>query len=233
MSENNIYYPEKLNGKELDEFLETGWYRMGQSVFTTHFLTLKDYTYRVFWLRYNLKNITLSKSQQRIKAGNKQFNVSIKPLQITVEIEDLYAAYKTGITFQAAPTVHYWLYGDQPTYNVFETELIEIRDKNKLIAVGIADLGSESIAGIMNFYHPDYKRFSLGKYLMLLKIEQAQRKNLCRYYPGYIVYQRPEFDYKLDFDKNSVEVFIPELGGWQLYRRQLTEKYGVVIQTEL
>ena len=229
MSENNIYYPETLNGAELDGFLEMGWYRMGQSVFTTHFLTTKDYSYRVFWLRYNLKKIAFSKSWQRLKTRNNQFNVEIKPLEITAEIEDLYAAYKTGIHFQAAPSVYYWLYEDQSNYNVFNTEIIEVRDKNKLIAVGIVDLGSESIAGIMNFYHPDYKKYSLGKYLMRLKIEQAQRRNFRLYYPGYIVFQRPEFDYKLSFDKSSTEVFIPETGGWQLYQSELIEKYGVVI----
>lgn len=229
LSENNIYYPEQLNGEELDDFLEMGWYRIGRSLFTTHFILLNDYVYRVFWLRYNLKNIVLSKSQRRLKNRNKQFNVSVKPLEITNEIENLYSIYKTSINFEAAISVQHWLYGDRPPYNVFDTELIEIRDKDKLIAVGIADQGSESIAGIMNFYHPDYKRYSLGKYLMLLKIEQAQRRNLRWYYPGYIVYQRPEFDYKLSFDKRAVEVLIPEMKGWQLYRSQLIEEYGVVI----
>lgn len=229
LSENNIYYPEQLIGKQLDDFLEMGWYRMGQSIFTTHFILLEDYIYRVFWLRYNLRNITFSKSQQRLKNKNKQFRVSLKPLEITDEIEDLYSIYKTNINFQGALSVHHWLHGDRPPYNVFNTEIIEVRDKDKLIAVGITDRGNDSIAGIMNFYHPDYKRFSLGKYLMMLKIELGLRRNLRWYYPGYIVYQRPEFDYKLSFDKTAVEVLIPEMEGWQLYQRQLIDEYGVVI----
>jgi leucyl-tRNA---protein transferase len=229
LSENNIYYPERLRGEELDNFLEMGWYRMGQSIFTTHFILLGDYAYRVFWLRYNLKNITLSKSQQRLKNRNRQFDVSVKPLEITDEIEELYAIYKRGINFEAAPSVHYWLFGDRPPYNVFDTELIEIRDKGKLIAVGVFDRGSESIAGIMNFYHPDYKRCSLGKYLMLLKIELCRTRNMRWYYPGYIVYRRSEFDYKLFVDKSAVEVLIPEMEGWQLFESRLIDEFGVVI----
>jgi arginine-tRNA-protein transferase len=229
LSENNTYYPERLSGEELDNFLEMGWYRMGQSIFTTHFLLLGEYSYRVFWLRYNLKNLTLSKSQQRLKSRNMQFEVAVKPLAITDEIEELYSIYKTGINFPAAPSVHYWLNGNRPPNDVFDTELIEIRNKGKLIAVGIVDRGSESIAGIMNFYHPDYKRYSLGKYLMLLKIELGLQRNFRWYYPGYIVYQRPEFDYKLFVDKSAVEVLIPEMQGWQLFQRRLIEEYGVVI----
>ncbi len=229
LSENYIYYPERLDGKELDNFLEMGWYRMGQTIFTTNFLSLKDKSYRVFWLRYNLHNLTLSQSLQRLKNRNKQFEVSVKSLAITDEIEELYAIYKTGINFQAAPSVHYWLYGGAPTFNAFHTEQIEVRDNGKLIAVGIADCGFESIAGIMNFYHPDYKKYSLGKYLMLLKIEASQKKNFRWYYPGYIVYQRAEFDYKLFLDNNALEVLIPEMKGWRLYQSQLVEKFGVVI----
>jgi leucyl-tRNA---protein transferase len=228
-SEDKIYYPEKMNGKELDNFLEMGWYRMGQSIFTTHFIMPEDKMYRVFWLRYNLKNIALSKSQQRVKNGNRQFNVSVKPAKITDEIEKLYADYKTSVNFLAAESVRHWLFGDQPPSDVFDTQLIEIRDKDKLIAVGIYDQGAESIAGIMNFYHPDYKRFSLGKYLIMLKIELGQHRNIQWYYPGYIVYKRPEFDYKLFINKNTVEVLIPELEGWQLYRREFIDEYGVVI----
>lgn len=229
LSENNIYYPERMNGKELDDFLEMGWYRIGQSIFTTHFVLLNDYIYRVFWLRYKLKNIVLSRSQRRLINLNKQFNVAVKPFEITDEIENLYADYKTCINFQGSISVHHWLYGDRPPANVFDTEIIEIRDKEKLIAVGIIDKGSESIAGIMNFYHPDYKRYSLGKYLMLLKIELGLRRNLRWYYPGYIVYQRPAFDYKLSINKDAVEVLIPEMKGWQLYQRQFIDEYGVVI----
>jgi leucyl-tRNA---protein transferase len=229
LSEDKIYYPEKMNGEELDEFLEMGWYRMGQSVFTTDFLSLNDTLNRVFWLRYNLEKITLSKSQQRLKTKCGQFDVSVKPSKVTDEIENLYATYKSGINFAGAESVHQWLYGYEPPSNVFDTELIEIRDNKKLIAVGIYDLGSESIAGIMNFYHPDYKRFSLGKYLMMLKIELGLRRKIQWYYPGYVVFQRPEFDYKLGFDTNAVEVLIPELDGWQLYQRDLIDTFGFSI----
>lgn len=229
LSENNIYYPEILSEEELDNFLEAGWYRIGPSLFTTNFILLNDYVHRVFWLRYELKNIAFTKSQERIINKNKQFNVSVKPMEITDEIEDLYAAYKRSVNFSGAISVYHWLYGDRPPYNVFNTQLIEIRDKDKLIAVGIFDQGSESIAGIMNFYHPDYKRNSLGKYLMMFKIKLGLRRNFRWYYPGYIVYQKKEFDYKLSFNKNAVEVLIPEMKGWQLYQSRFIDEFGVVI----
>ncbi len=229
LSENNIYYPEYLAGEDLDAFLEAGWYRIGRSLFTTHFLGLEN-THRVFWLRYNLKNIVFTKSQRRLQIKNQQFNISVKPFELTDEIEDLYAVYKTSINFQSAPSVHYWLYGDgSSSFDAFRTELIEIRDGNKLIAVGITDWGANSYAGIMNFFDPDYKRYSLGKYLMSLKIKIGKKRNFDWYYPGYIIYQKPQLDYKLSFEKDAVEVFIPERDSWLLYDKKLIDKYGIVI----
>ena len=225
LSENYIYYPIQLSGEELDAFLEKGWYRMGQSIFTTHYISLEDQVYRVFWLRYDLQKLILSKRQQRLIKRNAQFTIAIKPLEITDELETLYALYKSGINFEPAWSVQHWLYGDQ-SMNVFATELIEIRDKGRLIAAGITDLGHNSIAGIMNFYHPDYKKYSLGKYLMLVKMQYAKTKNMKWYYPGYIVYNHSGFDYKLFADKNATEVFIPELENWELYNSELTNRYG-------
>ncbi len=54
--------------------------------------------------------------------------------------------------------------------------MIEIRDGNKLIAAGFFDLGEISVAGILNFYHPDYKSKSLGIYLLLLEIDHAKKQ---------------------------------------------------------
>jgi arginyl-tRNA--protein-N-Asp/Glu arginylyltransferase len=223
--ENYIYYPEQLNGEELDAFLEKGWYRMGQSIFTTHYISLEDQVYRVFWLRYNLQKLTLSRRQLRLIKRNERFSITKKPFKITDELEELFALYKTGIDFEPALSVQHWLHGDQ-LHNVFSTELLEIRDNKKLIAAGITDSGHESIAGIMNFYHPEYKKYSPGKYLMLLKIQYAKAKNIKWYYPGYIVYNHSGFDYKLFVDKNAIEIFIPEMENWELYNSALMDRYG-------
>jgi arginine-tRNA-protein transferase len=167
----------------------------------------------------------LNRRQQRLLKRNEQFSITKKPFKLTDELEELFTLYKTGIDFEPALSVQHWLYGDQ-LHNVFSTELLEIRDNNKLIAAGITDSGHESIAGIMNFYHPEYKKYSPGKYLMLLKMQYAKAKNIKWYYPGYIVYNHPGFDYKLFVDKNAIEVFIPEMENWNLYNSELIDRYG-------
>ncbi len=226
MIEPGIFYPSRLTGTELDVFLSMGWYRMGQGIFTTHGIVQQDQVYRVFWLRYDLQQLALpKKSTKKIMESCSHFESMVGRLNVTQEMEDLYEVYKAGIQFEAASSVRQWLY-DASTTNVFDTYMIEVRDAGELIAVGVFDRGKKSIAGIMNFYNPLYKKCSLGKYLMLRKIKYAQDQNIKWYYPGYIVAGYPKFDYKLFVDKLAAQIFIPESNSWQLYDPALVQQFS-------
>jgi arginine-tRNA-protein transferase len=87
-----------------------------------------------------------------------------------------------------------------------------------LIAVGIFDKGTTTIAGIMNMYHPAYHSFSLGKYIMLHKIDFARANGIAWYYTGYISTASTRFDYKTFPDMASVEVYLPVEKKWVPYR---------------
>ena len=220
MTEHGIYYPAEISGKQLDAFLAKGWYRMGQGIFTTNYVIQEDSFFRVYWLRYNLETIQPVKRTQQIIKTNLGFKKNIRPLQVSPELEELYNLYKTAISFEPAESVQSWLF-ERQTHNIYDSHLIEIRDGGLLIAAGVFDQGQNSIAGILNFYHPAYKKYSLGKYLMLLKIEYALTTGRKWYYPGYIVKDYPKFDYKLFIDKASAEILIPEKNQWYSYDRDL------------
>lgn len=225
-----VYYnPESLTSDQLDALLAMGWYRMHQSIFTTNHIFLEDRTLRVFWLRYVLKTLQFSQKQQKLLRQNQRFKVINKPVTITEELEDLYRSYKTVISFEPAPSVAGWLFDEEENKNIYDTHIIEIRDSGKLIAAGIYDKGRNSIAGIMNFYHPDYRKYSLGKYLVLLKAQLAKNTHYKWYYPGYITYGYPAFDYKLLLGEQHTEMFLPELNGWCSYNSEMVNTLGETI----
>jgi len=224
MISDHIYFPEYLSPKTLDDLLAKGWYRMGQSIFTTHYLIKGAIPFRVFWLRYDLKKLRINKRGRRIINCNRQFQTSIKAFKLTNELEDLYRLYRHSVDFDPAISVQQWLFGEECT-NVYDTLLIEVRDHDQLIAAGIYDKGENSIAGIMNFYHPEYKKFSLGKYLMLVKTAYAMEAGLKWYYPGYIVYGDPKFNYKLFIDSDSAMIYIPEKNCWSRYSSELLNTF--------
>jgi arginyl-tRNA--protein-N-Asp/Glu arginylyltransferase len=195
-----------MNGSQLDLYLSLGYFRMHQKLFTCRYLYFDDTIFPVHWLRFNLTNLDFKTKQHSLLRRNSVFSVEVKPFVLTEEIKALYSVYRSSVDFDAPESVEFWLY-NEATYNIFETYAVEVRDQDRLIAVGIFDEGNQSIAGIMNFYDPEYRKYSLGKYLMLQKISYAQRQQKLYYYPGYIVSNYPKFDYKLFPSETNSQVF--------------------------
>ena len=203
-----------VRGDALDFYLGQGYYRMQQDLFTCQFVPFEGRLYTAHWLRLALARVQWGPAQRRLLRRNARFADAVRPFRSLPEYEALYARYRAFITFDAAPTVGEVLLGDA-AHNVFNTHVIELRDGNRLIAVGIFDRGDRTLAGILNFYDPDYRQYSLGKHLMLLKAEHARRLQLDYYYPGYVVHGYPKFDYKLFACPAATEVFDSVSGFWQ------------------
>ncbi len=225
-----LHFVENLDGAILDHYLANGWYRMGPFMFTSHTIDMEDSAYSVLWLRYKAQHITLTKAHLSMYKLNKNFTVSIKKLSITNELEQLYQHYRQYINFEISETLTDSLYRNiadlTPLANVFNSMVIEIRDHNVLIAAGVFDIGDNSIAGIVNFYNHNYKKYSLGKYLMLQKLNYAQQTYKEYYYPGYIVIDYPKFDYKLFLGKAQAEIW--KHNNWQPYSSHHTNTLPII-----
>ena len=107
--------------------------------------------------------------------------------------------------------------------------MVQVRDQGQLIAAGYFDKGERSIAGIMNIYHPQYRNYSLGKFLMLQKLKYTLSQDMLFYYTGYISTESTRFDYKTFPDVKAVEVLLPVEQEWVPYhllnKEFLTEYY--------
>ncbi|OIN59092.1 arginine-tRNA-protein transferase [Arsenicibacter rosenii] len=200
-------------GNELDFFLSIGYFRMHQDIFTCQYILADDKICPVYWLRMRLEDVQFGTKQARILRQNSHFSTIVRPLTISDEHEALYAIYRNAINFDAAASVESCLLNGVEA-SVFDTYIVEIRDRGQLIAGGIFDNGNDSIAGIMNFYHPDYRKYSLGKYLMMQKILYAQQQKKVFYYPGYIATNYTKFDYKLFPCEAATEVFDDNRDRW-------------------
>jgi len=211
-----IHCPPQIKGEVLDMYLSAGWYRYGNKIFTIDFFTENEKLYQVYWLRYNVLKLKLSDSNQKILNKNKLFNYKIIPFQNSIELEALHSLYLEKIDFVTISSIEELM--EDINGSVYNSMLIEIRDENKLIGAGIFDYGKNSIAGIKNIFHPEYKKYSLGKYLMLLKYQYCLQKNIKWYYPGYFAPGHKKFDYKLTIDADATEVCLIDNRQWVSYR---------------
>ena len=221
-----------MNGEELDFALSNGYFRMQQQMFTCQFESFANRLCPVLWLRIVVGNVQYGKSQRRLLKTNEKFSVAVRPLTRSEEIDTLYAAYRSSVNFDAPDSVESCLQ-DGATHNAFVSSVVEVRDKGHLIAAGIFDNGSRSIAGIMNFYHPAYRKHSLGKYLMLLKINYAQAQQKTYYYPGYIAADYAKFDYKLFACEAATEVFDSRSGTWLPFSWETAEQLSAAISNRI
>jgi len=195
-----LHSHETLDPQDLDQYLERGWFRMGQTIFTTNFLNFKNQYYSAIWLRIMLDEFSVDKTFQKLRKQNARFRIEFKKASITPAKEALYLSYKKNISFEPSASLHNLLFG-KASHNIYNTQEVNLFDADKLIASGFFDEGKISAAGITSFYDPDYKKYSLGKYLIYLKIEYCKMDGLQYFYPGYFVPGYPLFDYKLEVGK--------------------------------
>lgn len=208
----NVHQLPIIKGEVLDIYLENGWYRYGNKIFTIQSFTENDQTYEVFWLRYHTPQIQYALSTEKLIKKNQQFNVSIKRYALTAEMEALHSKYLNSIAFQTSETIFELL--QDAGNEVYETYAIEIRDGDKLISIGLFDVGKDSIAGIKNYFDPAYKKYSLGKYTMIIKHQFCLQNKITWYYPGYFAPGYTRFDYKLFLDRAATQVYIPIHNMW-------------------
>jgi leucyl-tRNA---protein transferase len=201
------HYPsEPLRPEELDAYLSKGWFRMGQHIFTCAYIGLDEQVYRVHWLRVLLKGFKDDKAFQKLSRLNSKFSLSIQKANITPEKEALYRNYRQCISFEPSDSLEDLLYGGSEI-KIYNTLEATIYDGDKLIAVGFFDIGKESAAGISCFYDPAYKKHSLGKYLMYLKMQHCKDQEIDYFYLGYFAPGCKAFDYKLNISSRSMEYY--------------------------
>ena len=209
------HYPQRISGRELDIYLLRGWYRMGQNIFTTHFLCFGRDFYSAIWIRQDLQGYRFRKSLRKILRKNDQaFQVYARPALINTEREQLFQLYRRNFPGELAPTLLDALQ-DGGFTNIFNTYEIAIYDQDQLVGLSYFDLGEASAASITGIYHPDYQQQSLGFYTMLREIQFCQEQGIRYYYPGYVVPGYARFDYKARI--GEVEYFDLANHSWRPY----------------
>lgn len=209
----DVHCPESLEPQALDEYLERGWFRMGQTIFTTNWLNFRDTFYSAIWLRVELCNYSADSTQKKLMQRNSRFRTEVRPATITIEKELLYLRYKQSVPFEASVSLQTLLFGNSDT-NIFNTFEVDVYDNDNLIAVGFFDLGRDTAMGISSIYDPGYKKFSLGKHLIYSKIAFCKERGMKYFYPGYFVPGYRAFDYKLEIAKDHIEYLEVQTDRW-------------------
>lgn len=215
--------PEKLSLASLDHYLERGWYRTGQSLFTTHFLMFgfKKF-FSAIWVRLPLEGFSFSKRNRKLLRNNcSRFRWVFQEAKMEREAEALYQQYSSHFPEKLSPTLQDALLEGNNS-NIFRTMEFLVWDGEQLVAASYFDLGKNSLSSILGFYHPDYAQYSLGYFTMLMEVVYALDHGYRFFYPGYVVPGYSRFDYKLRV--GPMEYFDLYTDGWLPYAQLTPEQ---------
>lgn len=211
-----------LTAEVMDTMLSYGYYRMQQSLFTVDYAhTDSRQRVRVIWARVCLQNFQPNHRHLKLAKRCKGLTISLGHAAITQEIEALYAEYRAAIDFDGNDSVTSCLIGENGITDHFPGRMWTVRDRGKLVAAGYFDEGKESCAGILNFFHPDYAKYSLGLWMYLEGLRYAAETGKRYYYPGYIAMGFTKFDYKLLAGPERMEVWDPSKAVWIPYKSSI------------
>ncbi len=212
----SIVRPDTLTPSELDRYLSEGWFRLGQSLFTTTFLTFNDEVYNAIWIKIDLAEWKPTSKQEGLLKKTANFTVGVKPLVIDDEKKELFLKYRESLDFEPAQSLENVL-AQSEGLNKFDSYAVCIYDGRKLIACGILDMGLTNAEGIVSFYDPDYKKYSLGKVLVLHKLFFAKEQGRLTFFPGYVAPGHKKFDYKLDIAPKETSFYDIGMKQWLPY----------------
>jgi arginine-tRNA-protein transferase len=212
----------------MDTMLSYGYYRMQQNLFTVDYAhTDARERVRVIWARVCLKDFKPNHRHLKLAKRCKQMDISLQPAAINDEIERLYARYRAAIDFDGNDSVTSCLIGDMDTADFFPGRMWQVRHDGELVAAGYFDEGKDSCAGILNFFDPNYAKYSLGLWMYLEGVRYAAETGKQFYYPGYIAMGFKKFDYKLLAGTDRIELWDPAKAKWipyvtSIHARQLS-----------
>lgn len=202
---------------ELDKLLAEGWYRMYHTFFTTHILRRNEDWVNAIWLRYDLRNWEPGSTFRKLQKRNRALRIEIGPLELTTAHIELYKRYRLYKFNDAEGDLESTIFGNTNA-NPVQSLLISCFDQNRLVAAGILDIGIVAAAGIVSFFEPDYEKNSLGKYLIYQKILYCREHGFNYFYPGYVLTNVPEFDYKIPIGAGTVEFYQLSSGNWMPWK---------------
>jgi len=138
-----------------------------------------------------------NRNQRRTQLRNRDVSVQITPAVYNEEQHQLYMKYITarhpggGMDVPEPDKYMDFLVADWT-----ETEFVEFRLADRLIAVAVIDLFEQGMSAVYTFYDPELDRRSLGTMAILQQIEACQKRGLEWLYLGYWIPECQKMQYK-------------------------------------
>jgi arginine-tRNA-protein transferase len=141
-----------------------------------------------------------TRNQRRTLRLNADLQLRSVPAHLDPEHFDLYRRYIAGRHPGGGmdnPSTQQYL--EFLTASWCETRFLEIRLKDRLLAVAVIDVMGDALSAVYTFYDPGFPKRSLGKFAVLQEIAAAQAERRQWLYLGYWIDGCRKMCYKTDY----------------------------------
>lgn len=181
--------------KLLDEFLASGWIRVGGYLKRRPLFPSKSAPRRNIPIRIRLEDFSFSKQQRRVLRKNADVKIDVRPLSIAREDEELFDRHRSRINGTPPRTI----YDVIPISSLTEIKKVTITEDDRLLAVSYLDVGKTSTYSIYGIFEPTIVWRSLGILSILKEIEFSIYEGKEFYYLGFVYDGPSNYDYKKRF----------------------------------
>ena len=195
---NEEFYTPRVSPPQLDALLGDGWRHFGTHFFRYNIGFYENTLRRVMPLRIRLNDFEISKSQRRVLKKNRDLQIHIRPIEITLEKENLFERHK-GRFNHAVPDSLYDFLSDEPANVPCQALEVVVYEDKRLRAASFFDVGATAVSAVYAMFDPTEFSRSLGIFTMLLTIEYASKNGKTFYYPGYAYEGNSFYNYKKRF----------------------------------
>ena len=178
--------------------LANGFRRSGNTIYKPHC----DNCQACEALRVAVPDFQPSKSQKRLRSKTRDYQWVFKS-HMDDGWFDLYSRYiearhHTGSMYPPKQDE----FAQFSQCNWLNTQYLHLYDDDKLVAIAVTDILTNSASAFYTFYDPDYE-ISLGTLGVLIQLEYCQREGKQWLYLGYQIDECPAMSYKVRFQRHQ------------------------------
>jgi arginine-tRNA-protein transferase len=183
----------------LEEFLAAGYRRNGNTIYG---MRCPDCTACVP-IRLETAAFRPSRNMRRVWQRNQDIEISVGPLEVTLEkLQLLDRFFNSRYPGRASTASDY--YSGFFFNSLAPTMEISFRLSGQLLGVSIVDLAEGSLSAVYFYFDPDCEKRSLGTFNILYLNELAKREHCDYLYLGYWIEEVAAMTYKARFRPHSV-----------------------------
>lgn len=218
-----------LDPTVFDSYMANGWRLLGYSIIRHNFAVCRSQMCGTIPLRIRLQDFHFSKSQRQLLRRNAGLSVSYGPIQLKPEHHILFQIHSEQRFSERRPDLLATFIGAQSHSEPVTGKSFTVRmTDGQIAAYSFMHIGEKAVSGTYCFFHPDYSKYSLGNFTLLLEILKSQELGMQYYYPGYCYDVPSQFDYKLNF--NALESYNWKTGEWEPQQRLQVRQWVELVE---